>query len=84
MPITKVTFKVETFVDSHPAGPVTLIDEELLAADPVIADCRAKGLPGMPYGYKPLGMETLHPWRMRSEAVEIAASLGLELTEEGW
>lgn len=78
---TRVLFKCETFIDDQPAGPVVILDVDLYEADPVVAQRRADGVPGIPYGYEPQGRTLLTPWRTRAEARSIATRHGVSLEE---
>jgi hypothetical protein len=74
----EVRFKDEGLVNGSPVGPVVVIDLDQYDRDPVLVAHRAKGLPGIPYGHKPLGVVD-HSWLTLSEAERIAESYGVEL-----
>lgn len=73
-----VKFKVENFT-TEPIGPCVITDLDLYEQDPIIAAHKDAGLPGIPFGHKPLGQQTR--WMTLSEALAIAAEMGVELEE---
>lgn len=61
-------------------GPVVVIDHEVYDKDPVVAERRAEGSVGGPFGYKPQGMTELG-WLTRREALAVAAEHAVTLEE---
>lgn len=60
-------------------GPVVVTDTDAYDADPVVAERRAAGAIGLPFGYKPAGVTNLG-WLTEPEAEAIAAEHGVTLT----